>query len=175
MTNSKPMNTGQISTGTESVHRHPTTREALRADLLELLRTARREFMLVTPMLDASHWNTSEFTEALAHFIAQHPQTRARMVVEDTEYLLAGCPRRVDLARRFSDRIHILRLGESHHGMNEMFAVADRDSCLVQNDLEQTNATLDLNAPRQTAPWLQRFEAIWNGSESMPGLHGFHP
>lgn len=167
------MNAEHISEAQEAIHRHPATREALREALLELLHATRREFMLVTPMLDPGHWNTAAFTDALAHLIAHHPQTRVRMVVEDTEHLLGSCPRLVELARRFSDRIFLQRLGETHRGLTNLFAVADRDNCFVQADHNQVNATLDLHAPRVTAPWLQRFEEIWNGAEPVPGLHGF--
>ena len=167
------MNAEHISEAREAIHRHPATRDALAAALLELLQATRREFMLVTPMLEPGHWNTATYTEALAHLIARHPQTRVRMVVEDSEHLLGSCPRLVELARRFSDRVFIQRLGDSHRGMTSLFAVADRDSCLVQADHDQTDATLDLHAPRITAPWLQRFEEIWSNAEPTPGLHGF--
>jgi hypothetical protein len=167
------MNAEHISEPHAAVHKHPTTREDLREAQLELLRETRREYMLAAPMLDASHWNTAAFTDTLAHLIARHPQARVRIVTEDTEHLLAGCTRLVELTRRFSDRILIRRLGEPHHGLNSLFAVGDRGACLVQPDQEQTDATLDLHAPRAAAPWLQRFEEIWNASEPIPGLHGF--
>lgn len=167
------MNAEHISEAKEAIHRHPATREALRDALLELLKTARREFVLVSPMLDPSHWNTAEFTNALSHFIVQHPQAQVRMVVEDTEHLLTACTRLVEFTRRYSDRIRIQRLGEAQRGLTGLFAVADHGHCLVQHNLEQADATLDLHAPRLTAPWRQRFEEIWNGAEPAPGLHGF--
>jgi len=167
------MNAENISDAPETIHRHPTTREALRDALLELLCASRHEFMMVAPAPDPAHWNTSAFADALGHLIARHPHARARMVVEDSEQLLRACPRLVELVRRFSDRIFIQRLGETHRGLRSQFAVADRDSCFVQTDPDQTDATLDLHAPRQAAPWLQRFEDIWSGTEPVPGLHGF--
>lgn len=167
------MNAEHISETPAAIHRHPATREALKAALIELLTEARREFMLVAPALDPAHWNTAAFTDALGHLIARHPQARARIVVEDTEQMLETCARLVELARHFSDRILIRRPGEAHHGFRSLVAVADRDHCLVQTDMEQINATLDLHAPRQAAPWLQRFEDFWNASEPVPGLHGF--
>lgn len=167
------MNPENISESPAPIHRHPKSREALREAELELLNAARREFMLAAPVLDPGHWNTTAFTEALAHLIARHPQTQVRIVVEDTEQLLDACPRLVELARRYSDRVHLRRLGEAHHGLSSLFAVADRNACLVQADHEQMDATLDLHAPRLAAPWLQRFEEIWDGTEPVPGLHGF--
>lgn len=167
------MNTEEVSDNPAGTHRHLVTRQAMTEAQLELLRAARREFMLASPMLDAGFWNSASMAQALGQLLAQHPQSRARLVVEDTEHMLASCTRLVELTRRFSDRILIRRLGEAQHGQSGMFAVADRDHCLVQNDVSQIDATLDLAAPRQAAPWLQRFGLIWDGAEPVPGLHGF--
>lgn len=167
------MNTEEVCDNPAGTHRYLVTRQAMAEAQLELLRAARREFMLASPMLDAGFWNSASMARALGQLLAQHRHARARLVAEDTEHMLARCARLVELTRRFSDRILIRRLGEAQHGQSGMFAVADRDHCLVQNDVNQIDATLHLAAPRQAAPWLQRFDVIWDGAEPVPGLHGF--
>jgi hypothetical protein len=154
-------------------HRRLQTREALRGGLIELVNSARSELALVAPMLDSSIWNSAAIGDALGHLLARSSRHRTRIVVEDTEFLLTGCPRLVELTRRFSDLILIRRLGEPHRGLNEMFAIADRNSCLTQPDIGTLDATLDLVTPRAAAPYLQRFEDIWAAAEPAPGLHGF--
>jgi hypothetical protein len=154
-------------------HRHPRTRDDLHTAMVDLVNTARYDFAIVTPALDAAVWNRAAMGEAVGHFVARHAGNRARIVVEDTDQLLTGCVRLVELARRFSDLILIRRLGEPHRGLREMFAVADRGHCLAQPDVSRVDATLDLAAPGVAAPFLQRFEEIWTAAEIAPGIHGF--
>jgi hypothetical protein len=167
------MNTRNINEASGAGHRHLQTREALRSALIDLVNSARNELALVTPMLDNSSWNSAAMGEALRNLLTRGSRHRTRIVVEDTEFMLTACPRLVELARRFSDLILIRRLGEPHRGLNEMFALADRDSCLAQPDVGLVDATLDLAAPAVAAPYLQRFEEIWAAAEPAPGLHGF--
>ena len=167
------MNTQNISDGPPTEHRHLQSREGMRAAWLDLVNSARHELALVTPMLDSAIWNGSAMSEALARLLTRSSRHRTRVVIEDTEFMLTACPRLVELARRFSDLILIRRLGEPHRGLDEMFAIADRDSCLAQPEIATIDATLDLAAPRVAAPYVQRYEDIWSAAEPVPGLHGF--
>lgn len=167
------MNDNSKSNAPVKEHRHPTTRDDLSVAALDLIAQARREIMICSPALDPSLYNRAALTEALGHFIARQPHCRARIVVEDTEHMLLSSVRLVELARRFSDMIRIQRLGEPHHGMTEMFIVADSESCLYQQDITVIDATLDLHTPHLAAPFTRRFEDIWAASEPVPGLHTF--
>jgi hypothetical protein len=157
----------------EKVHKHPETRESLRRGVLDLILQARHELLICSPALDTGLFNSAGLSDALTRFVAGHAQNRARIVVEDTEHMLVTCTRLVELARRLSDLLQIRRLGEAHHGMKELFLVADRESCLRQQDIRQVDATLDIGAPRLAAPLARRFDEIWEASEPVPGLHGF--
>jgi regulator of extracellular matrix RemA (YlzA/DUF370 family) len=154
-------------------HRHPTTREDLRTAAEELIASARREIMICSPALDPAMYNRAAITDALGHFIAHQARGRIRIVVEDTEHMLLSAVRLVELTRRFSDLIQILRLGEPHRGLTEMIMVADGESCLYQQDITVMDATLDLNSPQRANALAQRFEKIWAAGEPAPGLHVF--
>jgi hypothetical protein len=167
------MNDQNKSAGTDPTHRHPDSREGLRTAQLDIVRSARHELRILAPALDAVLFNGSAMAEALGRFIAGHGRNRVRMVVEDTEHMLQTCIRFVELTRRFSDLLLIRRLGEQHHGLTEMFVLADDDSCLYQQDVGLVDATLDLHAPRAVGPLASRFEDIWAAAEPVPGLHTF--
>jgi hypothetical protein len=154
-------------------HRHPTTHDALYQAVLDIVARARHKILLCSPVLDPAIYNTAAFSDGLAHFIALNARNRARIVVEDTESMLTRCTRLVEFARRFSDLVLIRRLGESHHGMRQMFIVADNENCLLQQDVGVYNATLDFQSRRQAGPLVQRFEQIWDTTDPAPGLHGF--
>jgi hypothetical protein len=154
-------------------HRHPMTRDELRVAAVDLIARARREIVICSPALDPALYNRAALAEALGHFIAHQARCRVRIVVEDTEHMLQSSTRLVELARRFSDMILIQRLGEPHHGLTEMFIVADSESCLYQQDIAVIDATLDLHTPHLAVPLARRFEDIWAASEPAPGLHGF--
>ena len=154
-------------------HRRLMTRDDLRVAAADLIAHARREIVICSPALDPALFNRATLAEALGHFIARQARGRARIVVEDTEHMLLSNVRLVELARRFSDLILIQRLGEVHHGLTEMFIVADTESCLYQQDITVIDATLDLDTPHLAAPLARRFEVIWAASEPVAGLHGF--
>jgi len=157
----------------DPIHRHLRTREELREGMLDLIRSARGELLVAAPALDASLFSGSELGSAIAHLLTRRSANRVRIVVEDTEHMLATSTRIVELARRLSDMLLIRRLGEVHHGMDEMFMVADRKGCLAQHDVNTIDATLDLGAPRLATPFALRFEELWNAAEPVPGLHSF--
>lgn len=167
------MNNMNSSDAEEKAHKHPETRDSLRRGVLEVILQARHELLICSPALDAILFNSAALGDALTRFLAGHAQNRARIVVEDTEHMLVSCTRLVELARRLSDLLQIRRLGEAHHGMTELFVVADRESCLRQQDTGRVDATLDIAAPRLAVPLARRFDEIWDASEPVPGLHGF--
>lgn len=167
------MNDRDKSSEPEARHEHPRTVEGLHNAQLELARSARHELTVATPALDPAVWNSAAMKETLGHLIAGQPRNRVRLVLVDTEYMLSACSRLVELARRFSDLLLVRRAGEPHLGLSEMFAIADRSSCLVQRDIRLVDATLDLETPQAAAPYIQRFDEIWQASEPVPGLHGF--
>lgn len=154
-------------------HRHATTRNDLQVAATDLIARARREILICSPVLDPALYNRAALAEALGHFVARRANNRIRVVVEDTEHMLLTGVRLVDLARRFSDMILIRRLGEPHHGLAEMFVVADGESCLHQLDTAAMDATLDFHTPHLAIPLARRFETIWTASEPVAGLHPF--
>ena len=149
------------------------TRDDLRVAAVDLIAQARREIVICSPALEPALYNRAALAEALGHFIARQARCRARIVVEDTEHMLLSSSRLVELARRFSDMILIQRLGEPHHGLTEMFIVADSESCLYQQSTAVIDATLNLHTPHLAVPLARRFENIWTASEPVPGLHSF--
>lgn len=169
----KPKGNMSPSGTEEESRRHPDSRESLHASVLEVIHSARHELLICSPALDAALFNSAALSNALTRFLSGRPQNRARIVVEDTEHMLISCVRLVELARRLSDLLQIRRLGEAHHGMTDLFVVADRESCLQQPDIGRITATLDMAAPRLAAPLARRFDEIWDASEPAPGLHGF--
>ena len=158
---------------TDIEHRHITTREALRAAAVDLVAGARREVLICSPMLEATFYNRADLAQTFGQFIARRAGNRIRIVVEDGEHMLQADVRLVELARRFSDLILIRRLGELHHGLAEMFIVADGKSCLHQRDLTSVDATCDFHAAHLADPLARRFETLWAGSDPLPDLHPF--
>lgn len=167
------MNEHENSKLPEPRHTHPKTLAGLHEALLEVAKQAHHELAFAAPALDAALWNGAAMRESLGHLIARQPRNRIRIVLVDTEHMLTTCERLVDLARRFSDLLMIRRVGEPHLGLSEMFAIADQRSIVVQRDVRLVEATLDVESPRAAAPYVQRFEEIWQASEPVPGLHGF--
>lgn len=158
---------------TDKEHRHVSTRDSLRMAAIDLIASARHEVLICAPMLDAAFFNRSDLAQGLGQFIARRAGNRMRIVVEDTEHMLQANVRLVELTRRFSDLILIRRLGEQHHGLAEMFIVVDKASSLHQSDIASVEATCDFYTPSLADPLARRFEAYWDASAPVVGLHPF--
>lgn len=167
------MDIDKESTQTEKEHRHVSTRDGLRGAAVDLIASARHEVLICAPMLDAAFFNRADLPQALGRFIARRAGNRIRIVVEDTEHMLQANVRLVELTRRFSDLILIRRLGEQHRGLAEMFIVVDKASSLHQNNITSVDATCDFHTPSLADPLARRFEAFWDASEPVTGLHPF--
>ena len=157
----------------ESDHRHLTTRETVRAAIVDLVTVAQHEILICAPQLEAAFYNRADVAQALGHFIARRTGNRIRILVEDSELLLQADVRLVELTRRFSDLILIRQLGELHQGLAEMFIVVDAQSCLHQRDIGAVDATYDFHAAQLAMPLARRFETLWAASDLLPGLHPF--
>lgn len=158
---------------TNKEHRHISTHDSLRAAAMELVTSARHEVLICAPILEAAYFNRSDLAQTLGQFVARRIGNRIRIVVENGEHMLQADVRLVELARRFSDLIVIRRLGEQHHGLAELFIVADGTSSLHQSDISTVDAICDFDVPRLAEPLARRFETYWAASETLSGLHPF--
>jgi hypothetical protein len=135
----------------------------------ELIGLAQRRIRVFDHDLSQMGWNAAERMSRLGFFLRGTRGRRLDIIVHDTTYLEASCPRLIELLRTHSYAVTIYRTGpEARHAADPLLIVDDQHY-LHRFHIEQPRATMAVNQPEQTRPLAQRYEEIWATGE--PGVN----
>jgi hypothetical protein len=140
------------------------------AALDELIRIARHSIRVFDCDMAQMGWNTPARAEALAAFLRRSRTAKLDIIVHDTHWLEASCPRLVALLKVFSDRITIYKTGPGAQGAADPLVLVDARHFLHRFHVEQPRAALAIEEPHLARPLVNRFDEIWATGE--PGLTG---
>lgn len=147
------------------------SREALRALLPDIIRSAQRRISIFAPMMPATIYNQREFVQALASFVARHRRNSVHIAVEHYQQVLRENEYLIQTCRRLSDFIQMHKISERDKGRADLFIVIDNSGYLYQADTAQAECLINFNDAIRTAQYAKQFATIWDASEPMPGLH----
>ena len=136
--------------------------EAIARALAALAASARRELRLHAPRLDDIVVGNGVVVDALRRFATRHARNRVRILVEETATLLKDHDRLIALARRLPEAIQFREVEENDRGARELYAVADRSACLLQEDVGRYRAVVAADSPRENAQRVERFDELWD-------------
>lgn len=135
----------------------------------QLIGLAQRRIRVFDHDLSEMGWNAAERMSRLGRFLRGTRGRRLDIIVHDTAYLEASCPRLIGLLRTYSYAVTIYRTGpEARHAADPLLIVDDQHY-LHRFHIEQPRATMGINQPEQTRPLAQRYEEIWATGE--PGVN----
>jgi hypothetical protein len=115
-------------------------------------------------------WNSPTRTEKLAAFLRRSRASKLEIIVHDTRWLEASCPRLIVLLKAFSDRITIYKTGPDAKGAADPLVLVDGRHFLHRFHIEQPRAALAIEEPHLARPLVNRFDEIWATGE--PGITG---
>ncbi|HEX7043753.1 MAG TPA: hypothetical protein VF203_03970 [Burkholderiales bacterium] len=136
--------------------------DAIAQALAALAASARRELRLHAPRLDDVIVGNSVVVDALRRFATRHARNRVRILLEETASLLQDHDRLIALARRLPEAIQFREVEENDRGARDLYAVADRSACLLQEDVGRYRAVVAADSPRQNAQRVERFDELWD-------------
>lgn len=112
---------------------------------------------------DLSHlgWNAVGRTQVLATFLRHSRDARLDIIVHDTRYLEASCPRLTGLLRQASAVMQIYRTGPDARSANDALVIVDDRHFLHRFHVEQPRAALGIDQAALAKPLIKRFEEIW--------------
>lgn len=93
------------------------------------------------------------------------PTARLRIVVHDTAHIERECPRLTQMLRYHGHQISIHRTLPEAEQAHDSLVIADGILLLRRYHTDFPRGQLQSAAEEQIAPWLQRFEAVWEASE----------
>jgi hypothetical protein len=112
--------------------------------------------------------NSPERFEALRQFLLASRAHRLYIVVHDTAYLAAHCPRMTILMRQFSHAVFVNKTRKELRSLSDNFIVADDRGFLKQFHHEYPRGVFAVEQPVETQTLLMRFHEIWENST--PGV-----
>ena len=115
-------------------------------------------------------WETRARNAALLAFLKRSHDARLDIIVHDTRWLEASCPRLTGLLQHWSHAITIYRTGLGASGAADPMVLVDDRHYLHRFQFDQPRAALGLAMPNDARPLVERFAEIWATGE--PGLSG---
>lgn len=107
----------------------------------------------------------SDFVEKIESFLV-HPDARLRIAVHDTAHIERDCARLLQRLRFHSHQVAIHRTRPEAATAHDTLIIADSKKLLRRYHTDYARGQLDVDGDGQISPWLQRFEAVWEASES---------
>lgn len=144
-----------------------TVREQVAA-LDDLVALAQHSIRVFDQDLSEMGWNSPARTERLATFLRRSRTAKLEIIVHETRWLEASCPRLTALLKSFSDRVTIYKTGPQAKGASDPLVIVDGRHFLHRFHVEQPRAALAIEEPHLARPLVNRFEEIWATGE--PGL-----
>jgi len=140
------------------------------AALDELVGLAQHSIRVFDYDLSDMDWNSPARVERLAEFLRRSRTAKLEIIVHDTRWLEASCPRLTALLKLFSDRITIYKTGPEAKGASDPLVIVDGRHFLHRFHVEQPRAALAIEEPHLARPLINRLDEIWATGE--PGLTG---
>ncbi len=140
------------------------------AALDELVGLARHSIRVFDYDLSEMGWNSAPRAEMLGQFLRGSRTSKLEIIVHDTRWIEASCPRLTALLKSFSDRITIYKTGSEAKGASDPLVIVDGRHFLHRFHIEQPRAALAIEEPHLARPLINRFDEIWATGE--PGLTG---
>jgi hypothetical protein len=135
-----------------------------------LIGLARERIQVFDVDLSRWGWNSVARAEALSHFLRVTPNARLDIIVHETRWVEASCPRLMNLLRNYGHAMTLYRTGSDARSALDPLMIVDARHYLHRYHIDQPRATLVVGMPQAARPLVTRFEEIWATGE--PGLSG---
>ncbi len=140
-----------------------------RAAVVELLKSARRKVLILSPDLDRTLFAYEPCLIAMSEFVRRSRHASARVLVEDTRAIAEAAHPMLELARRMPSKIEMRRLPDENVPRGS-FIVADDAAIWVQTELQTYVGWLNLNDRVEARRMSESFTAFHERSTDDPEL-----
>lgn len=113
----------------------------------------------------------AKIDDLMAAFIRQHQRNRFRYLCSESDILRERGGKLIHLARRFSTFIQLRQLPDDLKPQREQFIVVDNKDCLQTQDHRSYDYFANLNNRVRALQLNSHFEALWQRSSAVKGIH----
>jgi hypothetical protein len=140
-------------------------REEALSGIDKVLSLATKQLRVFDITLADRGFNSPARIEQLKNYLLRSRDNKLRIVLHDVHKLDSECTRLVNLARQFPSAVQIQKtLDKAKHAADPLI-IADDHSYWHLLHFEQPRSILQLRHELETAPWIERFEQLWEASE----------
>jgi len=150
-----------------------TGRDEIRAGTAKLIRYANRGLAILTHDLEPEIYDHEAFLEPLKKFILARSFARVRVLIVHPERTMKLGNQFVTMGRRLNSYIEIRHVKPELRDCTDAFCIAD-DCAIVYRADEQNWEGVLAHDPAVAAPYLERFDQLWQDCEVELELRQLH-
>ena len=136
----------------------------------ELIGLAQQNLQVFDIDLSQTGWNTVARAANLAAFLRRAPSAHFELIVHDTRWMEASCPRLLNLLKLYSSAMTVYKTGPEARMAMDPLIIVDGRHYLHRFHIDQPGAAFVIENPQQAMPLVTRFGEIWATGE--PGIAG---
>ena len=143
-----------------------TTSEENRSAAISLVKQARHSIDIFSQDLDAEIYNNQEFERSLFELARKHPNTRIRILVQDSRKAAQDGHCLIRLAQSLTSSVFIHTPSRQHRDEQRAFLVVDKLGLLYRVTTADRNykASVNFKSPRRAGELTDYFDEVWEHS-----------
>ena len=138
--------------------------------LLEVIESARRRLLILSPYLDHELFDKDELATLVSEFARSAPKVEIHILIFNSKLMVDRGHQLVDLARRLDGKIKIRVLQEQPTSQSSSFVCADLDAYWLLPSSDKHDGVSDLANPVTCRRLTEAFERAWLKSSEDPEL-----
>lgn len=135
-----------------------------------LTKHARYYLDIISHDLDRKIYDNEAFKNAVKDLAISNPKARIRLLINNSDAIIAHGHRLVELARRLTSFIDIRIQGDNFKEFNEAWLIVDAKAWIRRPFADQYAAEVDYSAARQLRETCTTFDTMWNEASHDPNL-----
>ena len=145
---------------------HIDSAEENRNAAVSLIKQARFSIDIFTQDLDAEIYNNSEIEQSIVNLAKRHPNTRVRILAQDSQMAVRNGHRLIRLAQNLTSSVFINKPSREYRGEKCAFLVVDQKGLLYRVRASNRNydASINFMSPQRAGKLTDFFDEAWEHS-----------
>lgn len=142
-----------------------STKEEVRAAIVETVGLANRGLTILTPDLEPDIYDHDDFLNALKTFVLARSFARVRVLISDPTRAIKNGNQFVDMGRRLNSYIEFRNARPEFRDQPDAYCIADDHAIVYRARAERWDGMSIAGEPAIVKHYLDQFEEIWNACE----------
>jgi hypothetical protein len=156
---------------TRGVRKVLSTKDEIRAAIVEITGLANRGLAIFTPDLEPELYDHDDFLETLKKFVLARSFARVRVLVSDPSRTLKSGNRFVDMGRRLNSYIEFRSVKPEYRDHAEAYCISDDLAIVYRARADSWDGMSDTYEPAVARKYLDIFDELWQACEVETDLH----